>query len=569
MKAFARSSAPPEESFTKLGFAQGPALVKLINDSYSTLVAMILEQVQNSIDAEATSIGIIINQKTRGMTFMDDGEGISREKAHTAFQHVMQSGKTRDKLGQFGMGLFSTLAKCEWSKLISCAKGSKEYWEWTFNTKDIRSQTAEIHVPLRLRPDLRFRDRFFRPEHGVTPVEYRTMVEVHNYTDDRYISKLPSARVLFDEIVENYREKMLQNNVKISITIIFPKGAKDEALGYAEPYQGLHLPKKTFYDGEGGNTSFNLYLARKGEKGYEGKVSVGEADNPFRLGFKTFCRSTPITRAINAEVIEALSSGVFEGDILTERAKLHSNRKSFYENSALIGFCNAMETWYEQEGKAHYQSVIDAQVGERYKVLGDELRHNLQELLKLPEFAELLREMKEGFQVLIKTPGQSKDEPGTGPGTGGTVKTASSGGGGGNGGGGGGGTGTGTGAKPPRRPPSKDGPQKIQALGINFSYDGLYTEEKLWEFEEETATLYFNSRHPKWLECEKKGMRALRQLQEVIAIQAIVIQTMPDKQWRQIAEIFSERLIGPFTFIIQQSPAFQHIGRKKSTDTKE
>jgi hypothetical protein len=336
---------------------------------------------------------VIINKKTRNIMVADDGDGVSKEKYEAALESVMRTMKTRDKLGQFGMGMLSPLAKCKWYKLTSCSKEDQTYLEWTFDTEVICAQVDDVHVPHRICTDIRFVTDLPLTQKEVKPVKWRTLIEVHGYTDDKYIGRIPSAQVLFDEIAHRYREKMLENGVKISINIVSDKGI-DFKDACAEPYYGHRLPDAKYYDASVGHSVFRLYLARKNEKGeYRGAgVLVGEADNAFRFSFKIFARSIP--GVLSANLIEALKSGLFEGDILTERTKLHSNRKSFEPSDSLLGFCEAIETWYGQVGKSHYEIALDSKGAERYKALGEDLKKTLEGLINDPRFAAIFKPLK-------------------------------------------------------------------------------------------------------------------------------------------------------------------------------
>ena len=549
------------EGFSRVKAPTGFMLVKLIHDSYGTVVEMILELVQNGIDANARHVAIIINKKTRSITVADDGDGVSKEKYEAALQSVMKTQKTRDKLGQFGMGMLSPLAKCEWHKLTSCPKDGATYLEWTFETEAIRAQADEIYVPHRARADLRFETDLRGFPKGVTKVPYRTLVEVHKFTTDKYISRIPTAQTLFDEIVQNYRERMLQNGVKLSITITPEKGEADCKEGSAQPYTGHRLPDVKLYDGNAGYTFFHLYLARKNEKGkYTGQgVSMGEADNAYRFEFRSFARSVA-GGVLSSAVVEALNSGVFEGDILTERAKLHSNRRSFEPGDALLGFCEAIETWYDQVGKEHYESAVDTRSTETYKALQEDLRKTLEDLLSDPKFDGLFKKVSEGLRREVKKPdteGVLEVIPGTLPRERQVSLPGPD-------------PAPGPGPKPPPTPSEKPrdpkSPRRQRAttrsekLGLEIRHGDIDDERKLWSYE--PGVLTFNILHSKWRECEQ-SQRRLKQLQEWVAIQVIMLQMMPEGEWCDHAEAFAEEMVDPFIYLLNSSPNFQPISRMK------
>ncbi len=567
MSAVPRTSTTASAS--RAGFSQikvpiGEMLTKTIHDSYGTLLEMILELVQNGVDADARFISVTVNKKTRAITVTDDGDGVSKEKYELALQSVMRSKKTRDKYGQFGMGMLSPLAKCEWHELISCPRGGTTYLQWVFKTDEIKAQNDEVFIPHRPRQDLRFADdpRGFK---GATKVGWRTMVVVHGFTTDKLVGRLPDAQSLFHEVTRKYREKMLERKIELSITIISEKDERTNKTGFAKPYSGRRLGEVVIANQDAGETHFHLYLARKSEKKYEGDgVSVGEADNAFRFSFRTFARS-PAAAAIKAEVVEALCSGVFEGDILTERAKLHSDRKSFEPSDALLGFCMAIEDWYTQHGKQHYEAALELRDGERYKALGDELSKFAEGFVKDPRFKDLLKPFATN---LLSAPVADPSGRDTAP-----VGDKRDGGKGVSGGGSGPGDGSGSGqsagggvksgsssAEVPderdkRRPRAK---VRSQSLGIEFRYEDIYDERKLYEYE--PGVLTFNVLHPQWRACERP-VRRQKQLQEFIFIKAMILHTLPE-EWREHADAFTIELMGPFVYLLQSSPNFQHLGKQ-------
>ncbi len=537
----------------------GRMLVKTINDQYPTLLEALLELVQNGIDANASSIAVLVDKKKRSLIVCDDGDGVSKAKYEAALLSVMSSNKTRDKIGQFGMGMLSPVAKCAWHTLTSCAKGSTTFLEWSFDTREIERQLDEVYVPHRERTDLRSVQDPRGKEGGVHIVEWQTLVEVHKYTTDRFVSRLPSAQGVFDQIVGKYREKLLENNVKLAITILTERGERDVKMGYAEPYNGRRLPAFTIKGPDAGTTYFNLYLARKNEKGaFVGQgVSIGEADNAYRFPFKMFERS--LDRVFTRDVVDALNSGVFEGDILTERAKLHSNRKSFVHGDSLLGFCEAIEEWYEKVGKEHYDAAVDARAEERYKELGEDLKRTLEGFLSNPSYADLLKPLMNGVVVGVRPVHQddgdhrmshgSSDSDGSGGSGGGSSDSDGSG-----------------GASRRRRdssdPPKRRSRAKVQSrkLGLEFDYREIYDEKVLWAYE--PGVIIFNTLHSQWRACEK-SLRRQRQLQELISIKAIMLQVMPEGEWRDHAQLFAQEMIDPIIYLLLNSPNFQQTSLRK------
>lgn len=534
----------------------GRMLVAAIHDSYGTLTECILELVQNGIDAGATNVAVIIDKRKRNIKIIDDGEGVSKEKYEASLQSVMVSTKSPDKYGQFGRGMLSPLKKCEAHSMISCPKGGMLFLEWIFKTEAIEAQKDEVFVPYRPRGDLRLKTDRRGAQAGVTMVEWQTTVEIDSYTDDRAISKIPSAESIFDALMRRYREKMIERNICTAITITDERGKVDEHIGFAVPYRGHRLQQHKVRHVDAGFTTFNLYLSRKNEKGaLEGaNVSVGETENPSRIPFRLFAQS--LDGVLSHDVVEALKSGIFEGDILTERAKMHHNRKSFEPSNALLGFCESIEQWYDEVGKEHYCSVVEARDAERYKALGEDLSRTVERLLQDPKFADILKSLALG----VKQKRAEKDKNGTERAEVSTSPRADR-------------------ADPDEVPDREErDPSKKKVvsdkhpappsehkrvararvenknLGIEFRYDDIYDEKVLWTFSD--GVLTFNTLHAKWRACESSQRRS-KQLQEFICMQALSLELMPE-EWRPHVEMFCDEFTDQVVHLLTHSPNFQH-----------
>ena len=390
------------EKYSRLALNEGEILLRTAS-IYPTLLLVVLEQVQNALDANAKHIGIVLNRKTRHIAIRDDGDGVSRSKFEGALLSVGSSRKTSDKLGRFGIGLISPLGKCQRSTFTSLSKADQTagYLEWTFITDDIRSQSKEVRIPCRPRPDLQFRSskgQGAEKRGGVTMLSWRTEVDIYKYSTDKVISRIESVDVLIESIFERYAAAMRRNEVELSVKFVEEDGTEHirEKIK-ASTYSGKLLGEISFIEEDVGRVRFNLYLARKTQKGYAGKVVVGEIGNDYRFGFSTFVRTTE--GLLPDEVADALVSGIFEGEILGEKIRLNSSRKSFEANSALVGFCTAIESWYREHGKRHLEKIEGESEDERYQELGARSLATIEEMLRdNPAFAKL-REAINGFMV--------------------------------------------------------------------------------------------------------------------------------------------------------------------------
>ncbi len=562
-----------EHNRSHVTFNQGRALCKIAGE-YPTLYESIMEAVQNAIDANATEINIVLNRKSQHLAIRDNGDGVTMQEFEVALSKVCESVKERGKLGQFGIGLISPLGKCKYFTFISSPSRARTegYVEWKFVTDDIRAQALNVTVPHRQRVDLVSKAiSSGGTRRDVTAVEWNTQLEVFGYTKDKVINKIPSAEELLNGIVDRYGAAMRRNNVQIGVAIINEDGSHDLKAGSARPFTGKKLPEKIIRNKDGGATTIRLYLARKtAEKGYRGKVSVGEADNDFRFAFSTFARSVPI---LASELVDALTSGIFEGEILSEKARLHANRRSFVEGEALYGFCDAIEAWFKEEGEGHLEQIQGQREDERLQELGLQSMRNLEQVLKLPMYAELnkvINSFKRGTvgenhtlpsdaAVLGKQKEKSLAVQGAGNGA---QEDSDH-------------KGDGEVEKPNHHPYTVAGPKgqrrtivKSDSLGLQFSHTAMEGSDRLFELDIRNGVLHFNIRHPVWVACDRdgKGNRQLRQLQEFITIQALELELMPP-DWRKYIDLFVNEVMNPFGFLIQNSRSYTFT--KTKVDLKE
>lgn len=557
-----------------VGMHAGRALLQIAS-TYPTVLEIVMEQVQNALDANATRIGIILNQRTRRIVITDNGDGVKKEDFELALGQVCSSVKQAGKLGRFGIGLISPLGKCESFSFTSCPKGVQQgYIEWTFDTEDIRKQGDSVIVPHRHVTDHVFRAN--APGTGgqrngtMLAVPYRTRVAIQKYSTDKIINRIGNLDSLVESILERFGATMRKNKVLLSVKFTTESGV-EEVRENIKPvaYTGRPLDEIRIVDTESGLTIFRLFLARKTTQGYRGKVTLGEADNDYRFPFSSFVQVG--RQHLPQEVIEALSSGIFEGEILSSRATLHANRKNFERNEAFVDFCLTIEQWYNEHGKQHLAKIKEASEEERYQDLGLRSLKTFEEMLKQPRFKEL-NDIILGFRrgtigsghtepdeagVLgsqkepsLSTQSVKDPEETTGGSGGGSPKTEN----------------------PDHQPYTVTGPHGQRrtvvskgSLGLQFSHVAMEGSDRLYELDARHGVLHFNIRHPLWVSCEDND-RQVMQLQEFIALTALTALTMP-ADWKDvIQEAFSD-LNQPFVYLIQNSSAFRHSIRPKTPET--
>lgn len=556
-------------NLSRIDFHAGEALHRVAS-SYVTILAVVLEQVQNALDADAKTITVVLNRKTRHIAIRDDGTGAGAASFETALQQVCRSQKVSGKLGRFGIGLISPIGKCEYSTFTSFDAEVGRYNEWTFRTADIRKQQRDVTIPLKMRDDLHFiRGKQQSAPKGKTSVMWRTEVNIFKYTDDKFISRIDDIDSLADTIFAEFGAKMVRLRTVLNLKFYDEKGAQEVREGLRpRQFSGRPLADVIMKEPDVGKIFIQLYIAPKTTKGQAGKVLVGEADNDFRIPMPVFFAS--LEGMLSQEVGEALCSGIFEGEILSEGIKLHVTRKSFERNDALVGFCHALEKWYKEHGEKHMEEVKEARREQRYQELGLQSLRELEQLMMNDAAFANLRKVLDTFELGSvgrghAAPPESKVK---GPQPERSLSTKlvsppspSNGGDGGD---------SSEKERKSHHPFTVAGPRGQQrtvvkngSFGLQFSHVPIDGSSQLWELDTREGILHLNTNHPLWTLCESKD-RKICQLQETVAINALMIEMMPDDLKDGMRFMFDETL--PLILhLYHMSPAFSF---RKATPPK-
>ena len=529
------------ESTIKFGH-YGQALLNVAR-TYEKLQQVILEYIQNAIDVDGTEIFVSVNFKNRSITITDNGEGVSVEGFEEALSSVGVSLKT-SKMGRYGFGLVSALGKCESFTFTSCPKTSSSlYRTWVFNTAQIADQKEEVIIPNESCPNLFF-TRMDRPITGKESVNWRTRVKIEKFIHDNVLSRI-SIDELADKILERFSVPMKKLGTVVYLKIVDKEGVKTSLPVRALAFTGKRIPQVAYIGESSGETSFELFLTKK-RKGKDGKISLGIKGDPFRIGFCDFAEYHNI---FGDETIEILSSGIFEGYILSEKCKLDPSRRGFRVDDAFMDFCGHIEKWVSEQGSAFYEETVDEKKTQKYQMLGSKAMRNVEMLLKKPEFKDLMdiilgfkkgtigehhaemvkTEMGEQDEKSIRVKKENKES-----GKGGGTKNRE--------------------FKTPENPKEEDHPFSVvgtqgrkrivvkgHSTGLQFRYDQIPGSPSLWELNAVSGVLTFNVRHDDWQFAEKAGSRVMVRFQEHVAIAALNAARYPD---REMAKDQAESHIG-------------------------
>jgi hypothetical protein len=370
-------------------------------------------------------------------------------------------------------------------------------------------------------------------------------------TKDVTISRV-EMNSLVQAILDRFAIVMRKNKVIINVKITDECGKVDERNNVQAPrFAGKKLPEVIVENEQGGKSWFRMYLAQKTKCGPKGKIVMGTSRDDFRFPASYFLLGP---HALSAPVVEALTSGIFEGEIISQKAELNPDRGSFKKNDSVrLGLCIAIEEWFEKHGKKHLQEAKEERRDERYQLLGLRSLCFLEHLLRdNPALMDVIESFKRG------TVGAGHTDPENILGTQETPSISTGGKGGGN-------------HEPSDEPTGRDreepeaekkkhhpitsaGPKGQKrnvvgnsSLGFQFEYD--YDNKlgrDLWSLDTKLGVLTFNVRHPLFVMVDVKDS-TLMKFQEFVAMEVLTLHTMPESS-RPYQRRVLDDLVSPFTF---------------------
>jgi hypothetical protein len=231
-------------------------------------------------------------------------------------------------------------------------------------------------------------------------------------------------------------------------------------------------------------------------------------------------------------MLNALSSGYFEGVIKCSGITLHPERTKFEFNQAFTNLVEVLTLWYMEHGEKLYEDEQALSQERRYKELGLKSQDKIRNMLNEPGHKHLLAgleliqygRMGAGHSMPAKGRPNGMEEIGsTRVGQGGAGKSRT----------------PGPKPQPPRpaREPGKDRPGDapfgvISSIGQNrrlvkgdsqglwYEYSVLSGSSHLWEFDFQLGVLTFNIRHPLWVKLdETKGKHLAKNAKWILQLQ--------------------------------------------------
>ncbi len=513
------TSPKPAPIRHRLDVNMGKVILHLAKSTYTTLIAVIVEAVQNALDAKATDIWIAVDERKRIIVVADNGEGVTPEKFTQALLSIGQGIKQPGSLGRFGLGLISPLDKCEYFTFSSREPGATTGYRWTFKAKDIEKMASEPEIPC---AKAKWDDL----------MQYNTAVRINHYTTDTQTAAMTAERI-GAQVQAKLGPAMRKLGVTCHLEFADTEGMRTTRVIEPHSFSGEPFEVQTYTEPDAGDVEFELYRAPKTTSGRKGTVMFSEMESLYPITLSEFLRQA--SDWLSEDVKKALKSGYFEGIIRAKNVELHPNRKKFVWNDAVVGLCIAIEQWYKDIGHELYTDERVQEQEIRLQRLGVQTLERLKELLKLEE-SEHLRRIIESLHVGTIGSGHTElegegetEQPGLRSGQGGAGKKRNR-------------DGSTTprptgGRRQPERTGDKPGVsygpegqrRKVvhdSSTGISICHEILPGSDRLWEIDDTTATIYINVRHPVFLLVEHADTYIL-QLQEWIVLQALSMLMFP------------------------------------------
>lgn len=565
MSSYKRTQpAPSMQGTSAFHIHQGEAL-RAIAKEYPTMHAVVLEGVQNGIDAKAMRISVLIDFRDRCITIRDNGEGVSKDDFDARLRSIAKSVKEKGKLGQFGKGFVAPIDKCEFFEFTSIAQPHRRgYRQWRLANSLLKQNVINM-IPFIRRDDLVYDNRVTENTSSGN-VAWRSQLYIHKFTEDRLLSKM-TMNNLVNDMLSNFGTAMRQHKTKISITLIPENGSPETKEFTHTEFRGEQLPARVIAAGSAGSTMFDLYVAQLVNGKRNGSVLFIEHGDVFSIPFKKLALNPNVRDMLPREVQEGLLSGLFEGRIIWG-AKLNDNRTSFVSNDKLVDSLVSVEQWWNQFGRDIYIEAKEDNRHERFQMVGAQSINMIEQLYKQADPDSLIHRALQLFKigsigtkhfavggkqteddqtaVTTKTvrneeakKEKEKQQAKSGGDEGSTEKEGRS-----------------TkknygnpdhelpGHKPFIVRGPKGGRRKLvrgNSIGLAFQYDEMLHSLLPWELDEKTGTLKFNIRHPLWVRCEVKD-RFLKSYQFKVALQALTLLTVSVDQ-RPSAEITFNELL--------------------------
>lgn len=488
----------------------GESFFHLAN-TYRYLMKTLVEAAQNAIDADAETVLIAVDMKTRLAIILDDGKGVTREKFKEALRSIGKGIKGESSLGRFGLGMISPLNKCRQFTLTSDPMGTRGVNRWEFVGADIRSHHGEPPIPyadVKVMPKLPSQ---FEPFVVELSARWRTEIRMEDIIENRTVTDIDPA-ILESQIRTKLRRGMLQKGTTIYVVLLNDDGVTQLKIDAAQP-TGEPLDVVVIEDPNlaCGRVTFTLFKAKEVTGKRNGIVDVMQEGDNTAIEWREFraqavsmpdLKRLKLTDKIKIP-FDALGSGFFEGTISIENVELVADRDSFKDDPALTTSYVAIYEWFLKYGQHLYQEDRAARREERYKDLGERALARLYERIEgNPTFNNFVNGLV-GFlpeNAVFDSRPKPFDPTKTG------VRKV-------------------TEKKIAVRKKTPEGESKRRQVpagfALSFTYDILAGSRRLWELDIRSGLLTFNIRHPIWVKLDETpdGQHTTKNDENIVQLQ--------------------------------------------------
>lgn len=510
----------PPSTRTVTGGVHEGRLVLMSADRYRGVYPSSLEAVQNALDAGATRIVVAVDLRDRQAYIVDNGTGADGEQLDTAIKSIGYSDKPEGALGRWGIGFISPTMACTTYTFMTWARTDDGVRRLTLRETEIREmwKLKFKQEVIGTRPAL----PSWAAEHATDKfaVEWRTLVHMDELKPDRTTSAFDPQE--FRRTVRaRFSRVMRTRGALVRLIFVGRGGRRKVEVHDIDPsvYHGESLGDVTYTTKDTGEVTIRLLLAPEDKGRHDGEVDILRTDDNTTVSIIEFARQalvpgkhvTPRLR----EVMSALKSGRFAGEIMCEKLDLHVERKGFVSNDALFGLLKILVEWYENHGYIYYEVGREESREQRWRDAGVESQHWLSVLLGQARYSELWESV---FPVLSGADGSG-----------------------------------GTGVKPRRaekpdapkekrektdkpadksessEAPEGDGKQSRRQVGLSLAHASSRSR-RFWNFDFTTGELTINVGHEVWGQLdetngrhEPRNARWTQEMREWLALQVLVL----------------------------------------------
>lgn len=347
------------------------SVLRHLADAYPSIEQMLMEIIQNIVDAGASRAEIVLDLERRTLMVFDNGEGCSREQFAVVVGAIGQTQKGSlvlgrfKPLGYFGIGVASPMGgKCRQYYFTSAPKDKKGKTGWEGYTTHIFDD-----VIAGKRDDIPWveAERF-----NQSLPWWNTHVQIKGLNPNRLAKsrRLNLSTILEDGGVrfgEALRDRSLASKrLEIKVTV---KGKTGEVeVGVIEPldFRGRKLDAVTLQSKEAGAIQFRLYACDKANKG---RLLVQIGSSPYQVPWESMANQAA-EYLLDEEIVRIVGSGHFEGLIIAEKCAWNLERTAFEESDRTLDFYAQIEQWAKKYGRPLLEGIKAQGRSTRYEQIG-------------------------------------------------------------------------------------------------------------------------------------------------------------------------------------------------------